>query len=760
MRPFYLSLVFCLAALTVLPAQTQMFPHFNVPVSQNGQPLSAPFAGGLNAPQFSAADLNHDGVLDLVIFDRSGDVLLTYLNNGTANQTDYTYAPEYACNFPLLADFVVLRDFNQDGAADIFCASTEPGTQEIQVYEGYFDNNILKFKPHYFGYPADCDNCDPLLVYYPSTVPGFWNNFSISKTDYPSIDDIDGDGDLDIVAFPSGNSTHLTYLQNQSVEKGYGVDSLIYIRADDCWGGFYENGLTLCHSELASTPDCCAPCFAPGAVEDRTEERHPGATVLTYDQDGDGDKDAIIGNISFNCLNMLSNGGSASHAWMNAQDTLFPSYDVVVDIAVFPAAFYLDLDNDGRRDLMASPNNKTIGEDQRCTWFYRNTGTATVPHFELQTKKLFVDQMIDLGTTTHPAFADVNADGRPDLVVGNYGYFIQANSTSTNASLYLFLNTGTATEPKFSLSSNDWLGMSEFATDDYDFAPTFSDLDGDGDEDLVVGSNLGSIYYYENTAGAGNPMNLVRDQNTMWLFLDVGQASAPAVLDLDNDGLKDLIVGERQGNLNFFRNIGSPTQPIFAPTITESKLGNITTSPFPGGIGFSTPTIQNTNDGPLLLVGGNDGMLLAYQNLTPTANPYSLVSDNWGHLDVGNRSHAAFADLDDDGYMDLIVGNYRGGLELFKTVLADCVPTATTQAPTERPVIISPNPAHNWVQVTVPGSSPVKWRAFNAVGQLAATGSSQGGQFTIPTGNWLSGMYFLETVTDDRRNVAKLIVRH
>ncbi len=758
MRTPFILLAF-LTGLSTLSAQTQMFQRFNVPVQQNGQPLSAPFAGGLNAPQFSAADLNNDGILDLVIFDRSGDALVTYLNSGTANETSYTYAPEYACNFPLLTDFVVMRDYNQDGAYDIFCASTTPGTQEIQVYQGYFDNNVLKFKSYIFGYPANCGNCDPLLVYYPSSVPGFWNNFSISKTDYPSIDDVDGDGDLDIVAFPSGNSTHLSFLKNQSVELGYGLDSLTYILADDCWGRFYENGLTLCHSELASTPNCCAPCFAPGEVEDR-EERHPGATVLTFDQDGDGDKDVLLGNISFNCLNLLINGGSASQAWMTSQDTLFPSYDVQVDIAVFPAAFYLDLDNDGRKDLMASPNNKTIGEDQRATWFYRNTGTAALPHFELQNQKLFVDQMIDLGTTTHPAFADINGDGLQDLVVGNYGYFTKVNSTATNASLYLFLNVGTATEPKFSLTSSDWLGMSEFAPNDFDFAPTFSDLDGDGDEDLLVGSNLGSFYYYENTAGAGNPMTFVRDENTMWILLDVGQASAPSVFDLDGDGLKDLIVGERQGNINFFKNIGSPTQPVFSPTITESKLGNITTSPFPGGIGFSAPTIQLTNDGPLLLVGGNDGTLRAYQNLTPTANPFSIIDLKWGNVDDGNRSHAALADLDDDGYMDLVVGNYRGGLSLFKTILADCVPTVSTQDPTERPVLISPNPAHTWVQVTMPANSPVEWRAYNAMGQLAANGNSAGGQFTILTSSWMSGLYFLETSSADRRNVVKLIVQH
>lgn len=741
-------------------AQAPMFQRLHAPVYQNGQLLTAAFAGGLNAPQFSPADLNQDGLLDVVIFDRAGDVFVTYLNEGTPNETSYAFAPEYACTFPKLMDFVVLRDFNQDGAADIFCASTLPGTQEIQVFQGYFEDNMLRFRQYFFGYPADCDNCNPLLLYYPSSVAGFWNNFSISKSDYPSVDDIDGDGDLDIVAFPSGNSTHLSYLQNLSVELGFGLDSLKYELVDNCWGGFFENGLTRCRSELASTPNCCAPCFAPGEVEDRTD-RHPGATVLTYDQDGDGDREVVVGNISFNCLNMMTNGGSSDHAWMTAQDTSFPSYDVPVDIAVFPASFYLDLDNDGRRDLVASPNNKTIGEDQRAVWYYRNVGTSTVPHFELQTKKLFVEDMIDLGTTTHPAFTDVNADGLSDLVVGNYGYFTQASSTATNASLYLFLNTGTATQPSFQLSSADWLGMSEFAPNDFDFAPAFGDLDGDGDEDLVVGSNLGSVYYYENVAGAGNPMNLIKDQATMWVLLDVGQASTPTMFDLDGDGLKDLLVGERQGNINFFKNMGSPTQPMFFSTITEPRLGNITTSPFPGGIGFSAPAVLNTNDGPLLVVGGNDGTLRTYLNLTPTNIPYTVVDTAWGNVDEGNRSHAAFADLDDDGYVDIAVGNYRGGLGLYKTLLANCTPTSTTQPLAVQPINLSPNPARSWVQVTIPTvAGPVEWRAFNPVGQLAAAGRSQQGQFTILVNDWPSGVYFLETVSAGQRGVAKLVVHH
>ncbi|HNM27818.1 MAG TPA: hypothetical protein PKL15_20395, partial [Saprospiraceae bacterium] len=92
----HVRLLFSLAAALLsmqLPAQTQMFQRLDFPVSSNGSQLEFPFAGGLNAPQLSAADLNQDQIPDLVVFDRSGDVLLTFLNEGIAGKTSYRFAP-------------------------------------------------------------------------------------------------------------------------------------------------------------------------------------------------------------------------------------------------------------------------------------------------------------------------------------------------------------------------------------------------------------------------------------------------------------------------------------------------------------------------------------------------------------------------------------------------------------------------------------------------------------------------------------------
>lgn len=733
-----------------------MFQRLSFPVIQNGKTLEFPFAGGLNAAQFSTADLNNDHIQDLVIFDRAGDVLLSFLNEGTPNTTSYRYAPEYACYFPELKNYMLLRDFNRDGAADIFCASLQASSQEMQVFQGYFENNTLKFKPFLFSYPG-CSTCDNRIIQYPSTLPGYWNNLFIPVTDYPGVDDIDGDGDQDILTFDGSVGGHIWLAQNMSVEMGYGLDSLKYWVTDRCWGRFYESGFLACENDLSPDKDSCSNAFAPGQVVIDREDRHPGSTIMTFDQDGDGDMELVTGDISFPCFNMMTNGGTKDVAWMISQDATFPAYSTPVDLNIFPTPFYIDLNNDGKKDLVAAPNSKFANDDRQGVWYYPNTA-ATGHHFTLSTKNLFIADMIDLGSAAHPVLIDVDADGLLDLVVGNYGYYTPA--TAQNASLYLYRNTGTATNPAFALTDPDWLGLSEFAPNDYDFYPAFGDLDGDGDSDLLVGSNLGALYFYRNTAGAGHPMQFQRDFNTMWVAMDIGSYSTPAILDLDQDGLKDIVMGERNGNLNFFKNAGAPDNPVFAATPTLSKLGAVDTRVPPSDVGYSIPVFVEQPNGSMLLVAGTqEGQIEAYDNIQASESAFNAVSTRWGNVDEGNRSSPAFGDLDGDGILEMVVGNLRGGLSLFKTVLIDCTTGAHSASgqPLQQPRI-GPNPARAWVRVEWPADRPAEWQAFDLLGRRIAGGSTPGGAFTIPVGSWTPGMYFLDFRSAGQRAGSSTVV--
>lgn len=761
---FALTLLFC--AKDVSAQTTQMFERLSAPVKANGIDLKDPFAGGLNAPQFSQADLDHDLLQDLVLFDRVGNMVLTYINEGTDGNPNYVFRPEYACNFPdSLTDWILLRDFDQDGAMDIFCAAFSAASQEIQVFKGYYDGNGLKFKPHYFSYPPGCGPCNSLYIFYPDDNPAFWNNFPINRGDVPSIDDIDGDGDLDIVAFSAGTSTSLTMLRNTSVENGMGLAKPMYELYDNCWGRFYENGMERCHAQLSCHPDTCflnCAQLGPIPAEERDEQRHPGATITTFDFENDGDKDLLLGNVSFPCIDFMTNGATAQNAWMNMQDTAFPSINVPIDIYSFPGTYYFDFDDDGKKDLVAALNNPTSGEDRKGIWHYKNTASIPGQHqFELQSKNLFVGDMIDVGTAAHPALADVNADGLIDLVVGNYGFYtrIGNQTTFTNARLFLYLNVGTPTAPAFELTDNDWEGLSQFAPDDYDFSPTFGDIDSDGDLDLLVGNNIGGIYCYRNTAGPGQPMDLSYDFNPMWLDLDViGSVSAPVVYDLDGDGLQDLVIGERTGNINFFKNVGSSTEPAYQASPTLQKIGQINTRIYPDVVGMSSPAIIQTFDGPILITGAQRGQLEAYFLQGANENTFPPIDTTWGNIDEGNRSHPAFADLDSDGILDMVVGNQRGGLALYRTELVDCsIPlnTKTIDAPEMR---ISPNPARAWARVDWPVNSTIHWQVFNALGQLTAAGESLNGPLNIEVKNWKPGIYILQAESDGVRASGRLVV--
>lgn len=747
--------VFLLLGVVSIPsvvAQTQMFQRFNAAVDHNGRLLSMPFVGGLNAPQFSAADLNQDGIQDLVVFDRAGDCLMTFLNEGKSGQSSYVFAPEYACNFPAMVEYMQMRDYDKDGAADIFCASIAPGTQEVQVFKGYYEGKTLKFKPFRFSYPA-CPTCDPSYIWYPDKdQPGFWNNLFIAKSDIPDFNDLDNDGDLDIVTFAAAIGGHMWYLRNTSVESGFGADSLRFVLEDECWGDFYESGFVACKNCLSPSNGLCCQGFATAE-----ERRHPGSTVMIYDKDGDGDKEVVLGDISFSCLNMMTNGGTPKDAWMVAQDTLFPSNSTPLYLPVFPAAFYLDLNNDGKKDLIVAPNSRNISEDRKGVWYYPNEGSNQNHVFELETRAFLVNDMVDVGSGSHPVFVDVNVDGLLDLVVGNYGFYTMANAN--NASLYLYLNTGTAQAPRFSLESTDWLGMSQFAPTDFDFAPSFGDLDNDGDIDLLVGSNLGALFYYQNTAGAGSPLKLERNFNVQWLQMDVGQASSPSIYDVDGDGLNDILLGERRGNINFFKNIGFPGDPKFNVAPTLERWGGMEAQ-LPGGlVGYSTPVVLPAPNGGFQIVTGNDQGTLKLFNGDDPGNNFTAVSTTWGGIDEGERSHPAFADLDGDGILEMVVGNRRGGLALYKTVLQDCSVVSSAPVPSVLPLKINPNPASTFAQVQTPFQGEQRWRLSDALGRLLLEGQSGLGAFTLDLSGLPKGVFSMEVLAEGKRAMGRLVVR-
>ncbi len=748
---FFLLLLFSFSSI-----DAQIFQRKTVPFRKFGNELKYALAGGLNAPQFSAVDLNNDGIKDLFIFDRAGNVILTFINNGSANTPDYVYAPQYQRDFPELKYWVMLRDYNGDGIEDIFAYSDVQGVDGIIVYTGsYSDDNRLVFDRFNFIRPNFPFNVIPY-----KTGSGFTNLY-VTFIDYPAVDDIDGDGDLDIITFAVGGG-HVHYYQNRSVEMGYGLDSLVYFLEDNCWGRFYESGISEI-IDLSPATDSCVYGFSGGTAE----IRHAGSTVLTLDVNNDGAKEVILGDLSFANLNLLHNGGDSDFAFMVDQDTFFPKNTLAADIPIFPASFYLDVDNDGKKDLLASPNSSQTGEDYNAVWWYKNTGTNTSPVFQFMKKDFLVEHMIDMGTDAHPVFVDYNADGLLDLVVGNSSFFMPFGEKAPR--IYLFENIGTPTSPLFNLVDDDYLNFSQIAgPNNFAPAPAFGDLDNDGDLDLLIGEKSGAFFYAENTAGPGNPLAFSNLQFG-YKGLDVGQNSVPQIVDLDRDGKPDIVAGERRGLVSYFRNEGTPNEPHFVPNIDSQTpagdniivLGGIDTR-YTNFYGNATPVILDFDGEYRIFAGSQVGYLMHYSGIDGNIDgTFTLETDYFGGLREGFNTHPAIADIDNDGILEMIVGNERGGLSLFKTnINTDGTSFSTHYVYNKPDVKLFPNPTSNIFNIEIVGgtNTKVNFSLLNMVGQEMRSGTFTGNAHRVDCQGLSSGIYFVRLDIGGEVVVEKIVI--
>ncbi|OWY21532.1 T9SS C-terminal target domain-containing protein [Sphingobacteriales bacterium UPWRP_1] len=737
-----------LFVLLLLPARAQnpFYRKTDVAVTAGGNLLQYAWTGGLNNPQFSEADINNDGTADLVIFDRSGEILLTFLNGGTPNQTDYTYAPEYEPGFPQLHNWALLLDFNCDQIPDLFTSANGDG---IMVYTGqYTETNHLTFTLF-----------DTQLTFPPDET-----NVYVAIYDIPAITDVDNDGDIDVLSFGSAGG-FVKYYRNKAEENGQPCGTLQLELETDCWGNFYESGINT--SLFLETS--CLDGLAGNHQHSNSDKSglHPGSTLLAIDLDpaetSNGAKELILGDISYANFVMTTNGGTLQTANMIAQDTLFPSYNAPVLLTTFPAGFSVDVNNDGLKDLIAAPNTVAQSEHYRCAWLYHNNGNPT-QQFEWITDRFMADNMIDVSRLANPAFFDYNSDGLLDLVITNFGYMDEGGDFSTALSLYR--NTGTPTQPAFELVSDNYSNIAaQFAIPRLGLRPTFGDLDNDGDRDMLLGDKDGYIHYFKNNPNPDGTANFTLFQE-QFQGLDVFQYSTPQLVDINKDGLLDLIIGHHNGALRYFQNNGTPTNPVFnAATPTNSFFGGVDVKEVGSPTGYSAPQLIDYNGSFMLFCGSESGKIHVYNNIEEniaTGGLFTKITDDLLGTHIGIRANPAIADLNNDGYLDMVVGTYNGGLYWFSEGFPINIAAPAMQ---QNPVLAYPNPANNllvlqWPQTSGQQTPAHIWLYDPAGRQLlyrCITPASQEAILNLP--QLPAGLYFAKIVQNRQTFTAKVYIK-
>jgi hypothetical protein len=731
-----LILPFCLFA---------QYDYLDIPIQKNGANSLVALAGGLNAPQFSAIDLNNNGTLDLLIYDRTAQIALAFLNNGTVNQIDYQYAPEYNNRFPQnTANFMLAVDFNFDGIEDLFYfarTTSYPSGGVALLQGGYDSSNKIVFTAidSTLLYVAPSLQKIPIFIYNP---------------DLPAFDDIDNDGDIDILAFSTnfGFTRNISWYKNMSVENGTGLNSTEFELIHECWGMVTEtnnNNTLFLSPSIDSCPDngfWIPPTMGSGP-------RHAGSTLTAIDYNNDGIKDMVTGDALINTLNLMTNSLVNDTFLVTSQDATYPSYDIAADILTFPAAFFLDVNNDGKKDMIASPNEIQVGQviTDSVAWYYENTVAAGV-QLSFQQKDFLVGDMIDLGQDASPIFFDYNGDGLLDVLIGHLGY-CQPNLNYTTG-LTLLENTGTANAPSFTWITNNYANLDTMGV--LGMHPTTADIDNDGDIDLLLGALGGSLIYIKNLAGPSTTAIWATPQRS-YQSIDVGENSAPQWIDLDRDGDLDLAIGEFNGNINYFENIGSPTAPSYNTSPTTLGLSGFDVRTMNPSSRRSAPCFFDINGQYELYIGHQNGYPIHLKNIDNNIlATYDTTSMGIQELWTGRFTDLDVGDINNDGRLDIVSGNNRGGISFFSV---DTLTVDISYIVNESPYGIDrifPNPAQDYliVQLKKANVETLSFSIFNTLGQkmIHYNSSQQSLNHHLNISTLEPGIYILRPLLDRQRS--------
>uniref|UniRef100_UPI0034DFC8E7 FG-GAP-like repeat-containing protein n=2 Tax=Gammaproteobacteria TaxID=1236 RepID=UPI0034DFC8E7 len=570
-------------------------------------PFNSIDVGDFSKP--TLADIDGDGDLDLVVGEKNG-TLKYYQNTGTTSNPAYEAKTGGSNPFNSIdvGDFATptLADIDGDGDLDLVVGE-ENGALK------YYQNTGSTSNP---AYEAKTGGSNP------------FNSIDVGDFSKPTLADIDGDGDLDLVVGENDGTLKYYYNQQSASVDGQAPTPT----ATNSWTlsnipagqSAFKVGdvisLTLTMSEtlkLNNTTGSKVVIAGKDFVLDKTASTTAGDKKLVFKysvQAGDSiaatdfDIDNPTSDITLNNItNVAGNAPVFTADRVVLTKTKLEYIEKTgsgnnpfegIDVGNVSAPTLVDIDGDGDLDLV-------VGEVGGTLKYYQNTGTTSNPAYEAKTGDSNPFNGIDVGNAASPILADIDGDGDLDLVMGE-----------DNGTLKYYQNTGTTSNPAYEAKTGD---ENPFNGIDVGRSskPTLADIDGDGDLDLVVGESNGTLKYYQNTGTTSNPAYEAKTGGSNpFNSIDVGNYSKPTLADIDGDGDLDLVVGEQNGTLKYYQNTGTTSNPAY-----EAKTGG--DNPFDGidvG-GYSAPTLADIDgDGDLdLVIGETDGTLKYYYNQQPSS---------------------------------------------------------------------------------------------------------------------------------------------
>lgn len=532
-------------------------------------------------------------------------------------------------------------DWDTDGDIDLFIL-------DASGYLRYMENQGTPSAPDFHL----------ITVSYQDIFCGGWFYFA----------DYDFDGDLDLSAQNGDEPDHISYFKNSDgelsfmevltvVDGGYVISSSVMtptfadidndVDLDFFTGNsigtltFYENtGLSNGIPQFEFITDSWQDIYIVGGA--RTDDRHGASAITFIDLDADGDLDLSWGDFYQQSLYIIWNSGTVETPDMIEVTTEYPPEDPIFSAGQNMPTF-ADLDGDGDEDLYVTVLSGAYGNQLVDNfYYYENIGSNAVPTYTYVTNNYF--STLDIYSNSSPELVDIDQDGDLDLFVANQ---YDLSESPLRGKIHFFRNTGSDSSPNYVEEATSLLteNMGQMLT------PEFGDLDGDGDMDLLVGDFNGFIQYFENT-GSGNNVEFSDGGNVGGI--DLSGNSVPSLGDLDSDGDLDMLIGQLNGSLVFYRNEGNVSQFNFQwDTFADIQVEN-----------NSAPELFDfDSDGDLDLMLGSEGEgVLGFRNI---GDNFSFQYQQSSTLEVpiiGVNNKPAFGQFFDLDTLDIIVGVSTGGI--------------------------------------------------------------------------------------------------
>lgn len=527
-------------------------------VDEHGDPYAHPFLGGFVVPRPQFVDIDGDGDLDLFVHERSNELM--YLENvGTARVPRYEWHTDQWQGLET-GEWSRFVDLDDDGLVDLVA---EELFSYIRVYRNEGTAEV------------------PVMVHVPDSLrDDAGRPIFADRQNIPAFHDLDADGRLDLFLGRIDGTVGRYSATGETGPEGLPRFRLVTERFE---------GIEIVGALVAPS-------------------LHGANSMFFADADGDGLADLFWGDFFEAGILLMENRGNSTNP--SITNVPIPVYDGDEPIVTsgFNAPTLADVDDDGAMNLFIGVLGGAFNPIRTAAdnfHHYRNDGEG---RFDLETRRFL--HGIDVGSESVPAIGDMDGDGKPDILVGNK---IDPDAAG-RARLYWFRSTGSVEAPRFQLQDTIDLVSS------YHYAPAVAPLWGeDALPGLVLGTWSDGLHFYRNRGDerdegdegdegeTGSPR--FEHQDGMTMQLSRGSNGAPAVVDLDDDGLLDLVVGRSNGELSYYRNVGSASEPRF-----------------------------------------------------------EFVSDQWMDIRVGRRAHPAFVDLTGDGLLDLVVGQEAAGATVFRNV--------------------------------------------------------------------------------------------